>query len=132
MKRLFTLILSLMLALSLQARDNGQFFKKLTGKNIAVENVEQRFAEWFSLPENTEWCEVSHSTDFSGMERIEYRQYVAGVEVENSQVLIHAKDGMVRTANGMVMELRRSPARIRRHCPIYNDGTAENKYGRYG
>ena len=127
MKRLFTLILSLMLALSLQARDNGQFFKKLTGKNIAVENVEQRFAEWFSLPENTEWCEVSHSTDFSGMERIEYRQYVAGVEVENSQVLIHAKDGMVRTANGMVMELRRSPARIRRHCPIYNDGTAENK-----
>lgn len=80
-----------------------------------------------SLPENTKWCEVSHSTDFSGIERIEYRQYVAGVEVENSQVFIHAKDGMVRTANGMVMELHRSPARIRRHSPIYNDGTAENK-----
>ena len=47
MKRLFTLIFSLTLAISLQARDNGQFFKKLTGKNIAVENVEQRFAEWF-------------------------------------------------------------------------------------
>lgn len=127
MKRLFTLILSLMLVVSLQARDNGQFFKKLTGKNIAVENIEQRFAEWFSLPENTEWREVSHTTDFAGMERIEYRQYVAGVEVEHSQVLIHAKDGKVRTANGMVMEVRRAPARIRRHNPIINDGTANPK-----
>ena len=115
MKKIFTLIVTLVLAISLQARDNGQFFKQLSGQNVSVKNVEQRFDQWFSLPEGTEWREVSRTTDFAGMERIEYRQYVAGVEVEHSQILIHAKDGKVTSANGMVMEARHSPARIRQH-----------------
>ena len=118
MKKIFTLIVTLVLAISLQARDNGQFFKQLSGQNVSVTNVEQRFGQWFSLPEGTEWREVSRTTDFAGMERIEYRQYVAGVEVEHSQVLIHAKDGRVISANGMVMESRRAPARIRQHRPM--------------
>ncbi len=118
MKKMFTMIVSLMLALMVQAKDNGQFFKNLTAQNVTVENVEQRFAQWFSLPEGTEWREVSRTTDFAGMERIEWRQYVSGIEVEHSQVLIHARDGRVISANGMVMESRRAPARIRQHRPM--------------
>lgn len=130
MKKLFTLIFSLVFALTLQARDNGQFFKKLSGQNVSVENVEQNFARWFSLPDGTEWREVSRTTDYMGMERIEYRQYVSGIEVENSQILIHAKDGKVRSANGMVMELRHSPARIRQRNPIIKDDISIDTNGR--
>ncbi len=126
MKKLFSLALVLLLVLNLQAKDNGQFFKKLSGQHVSVENIEQRFGEWFSLPEGTEWREVSRTTDFIGMERIEYREYVSGVEVEHSQVLIHAKDGMVNSANGMVMESRRSPARLRQRRPLYKTDNAED------
>ena len=128
MKKLFTMVLTLMLVITLQARDNGQFFKKLSGMNVAVENVEQRFAQWFTLPEGTEWREVGRTTDLAGMERIEYRQYVAGVEVEHSQILLHAKDGLVLSANGMVMDTRRSPARIRQHSPLLkHDGAKDGR-----
>ena len=129
MKRLLLFSISLLLALSMHAGD-GRFFKKLSGQNVPTENIVERFAEWFSLPEATEWREVSRTTDFTGMERIEYRQYVAGVEVEHSQVLIHAKDGMVRSANGTVMEARRAPAKIRQHSPIYKSGTPTDMLGR--
>lgn len=71
MKKSFTMIFTLLLVFSLQARDNGQFFKKLSGENVSVENVEQHFAQWFSLPEGTEWREVGRTTDIAGMERIE-------------------------------------------------------------
>lgn len=63
--------------------------------------------------EDTEWREVSRQTDNIGMERIEYRQYVGGVEVEYSQVLLHVRDGRVQSANGTVMEQQRTPAKLR-------------------
>ena len=122
--------MSLLFALSIQAGDNGQFFKKLSGQNIPVDNIVEKFAEWFSLPDATEWREVSRTTDMTGMDRIEYRQFVAGVEVEHSQVLIHAKDGMVLSANGTVMETKRSPAKIHQHSPIYKSGTPTDMLGK--
>ena len=47
------------------------------------------------------------------MDRIVYRQYVDGVEVEHSQVIVHALNGMLRSANGMIMESQRTPAKLR-------------------
>ena len=129
MKRLLTICMSLLLVLSTQAGDDGQFFKKLSGKGIPAQGVVERFSEWFSLPAETEWREVSRTTDYVGMERIEYRQYVAGVEVEHSQVLIHAKDGMVSSANGTVMESKLAPAKLQHRSPIYKNGTPTDMMG---
>ena len=123
MKRLILLCISLLLTITMDAGNNGRFFMKLSGQNIPIENIVERFAEWFSLPEATEWLEVSRTTGITGMDRIEYRQYVAGFEVEHSQVLIHAKDGIVTSANGTVMEAMRSPAMRRQDSPIYKSGT---------
>ena len=129
MRRFFTLCLSLLFAIVMQAQDNGQFFKKMSGQNISAENVEMYFSEWFSLPAATEWREVSRTTDFIGMDRIEYRQYVAGVEVEHSQVLVHAKDGKVLSVNGTVMEASRMPAKVRQYGQVYKNGTPTDMMG---
>ena len=129
MKRLLIICISLLFVLTIQAGDNGHFFIKLSGKGITVQGVVERFSEWFSLPAETEWREVSRTIDYVGMERIEYRQYVAGVEVEHSQVLIHAKDGMVNSANGTIMETNRTPAKLQQRSPIYKNGTPTDMMG---
>ncbi|MBR4389504.1 MAG: M4 family metallopeptidase [Prevotella sp.] len=114
MKRITLLFVSLLVVVVLMAADkNGRFFLRFSGQRIAVENAVDHFSQWFSLPPGTEWREVSRATDPAGMERIVYHQYVDGVEVEHSQVILHARNGLLRSANGMVMEARRSPAKLR-------------------
>ena len=76
----------------------GHFFKSLDTEYVSVENAKQQFGQWFSLPADTEWKLVGSETDDLGMTRIEYRQYVGGIEVEHSQVLLHAKQGRVVAA----------------------------------
>ena len=61
---------------------NDHFFNVLKNENVSMENIEQRFAEWFVLPIGTEWKLVGEKTDQLGIQRIEYQQYVSGVEVE--------------------------------------------------
>ena len=64
------------------------------------------------------------------MQRIEYRQYVSGVEVEHSQVLLHVKDGKVMSANGTVMEASLTPSRIKKESIVYIGGTPIDLMGR--
>ena len=45
MKRLLAICMSLLLVLSMQAGDDGQFFKKLSGKGIPARGVVERFSE---------------------------------------------------------------------------------------
>ena len=131
MKKFSTLLLLFLMALCIQAaKKDGHFFKVLKNDNVSVENVEQRFAEWFSLPAGTEWRLVGEKTDQLGMQRIEYRQYVSGVEVEHSQVLLHVKDGKVMSANGTVMEAKLTPSKIKSASVVYIDGTPTDLMGR--
>ena len=131
MKKITTSLLLFLIALGVQAASkNGHFFKVLKNENVSVENVEQRFAEWFALPPTTEWKLVGERTDQLGMQRIEYRQYVSGVEVEHSQILLHVKDGKVLAANGTVMEASRTPAKVRSGSVVYIGGTPTDLMGR--
>ena len=115
MKRIALLFMSLLVAVLMMAADkNGRFFLRFNNQQISTENVVDNFSQWFSLPTETEWREVSRTTDHAGMERIIYRQYVGSVEVEHSQVILHAQNGIVRSANGMVMEDHRTPAKLRK------------------
>ena len=130
-RRILTMCVLLLLVAGVQASNvNGHFFKSLKKQVVMVSDVENYFSQWFSLPAETEWREVSHKTDRLGMERIEFRQYVAGVEVEHSQVLIHAKDGRVITANGTVMEKKQTPAKLRKAQLVYKNGTPTDLLGR--
>ena len=131
-RKIFTLLVMLLLVAGMQAGNlmSGHFFKSLKKENVSTENVDKKFGTWFSLPAETEWRIVSRQTDDLGMERIEYRQYVAGIEVEHSQVLIHARDGRVITANGTVMEQKLAPAKLRKAHMAYKNGTPVDFLGR--
>ena len=131
---LFAVILMSGISLSVQAQlSKGHFFLSFEDKNVPVENVEQLFGEWFSLPSGTEWRLTSSSTDDLGMGRIEYVQYVDGIEVEHSQILLHTKDGKVCTANGTVMEADNAPAQSRKaecRSVVFKDSTSTDAIGR--
>ena len=86
MRKIFLLVVAMLMAITVQAlplRD-GHFFKTFSDGQPTAEAAPTLFDQWFSLPEGTEWREVSRQTDNIGMERIEYRQYVSGIEVEYS------------------------------------------------
>ena len=130
-KRLLFIVaaLSAIIVEAQQLRD-GHFFKSFTDGQPFVQSAPALFSQWFTLPDDTEWREMSEHTDKLGMTRIEYRQYVSGVEVEHSQVLLHVKDGRVLTANGTVMEQQRTPVRLQRHSMMHRDGTPTDLLGR--
>lgn len=130
-KRFLWMVVACVVAVSAQAQmRSGHFFRSLKGQNVKTVNAEQYFSQWFHLPDGTEWRLASRSTDDLGMERIEYRQYVGGVEVEHSQILLHAKDGIIQTTNGTVMEAAQTPATRRAGSVIYKEGTPTDLLGR--
>ena len=132
MKKLYPIfIIALLLQLTARAElRSGHFFKTLQKENLTEQKAVECFNQWFQLPQETEWRKVSERTDKLGMTRIEYRQYVSGVEVEHSQVLLHMKDGRVQTANGTVMETPHMPAKLRRGSAVYKNGTPTDLLGR--
>ena len=131
MKKTIILLFVLLVQLTAQAQlRSGHFFKTVQRENLTEQEAVERFGQWFALPQETEWQRVGERTDKLGMTRVEYRQYVSGVEVEHSQVLLHVRDGRVQTANGTVMEAAKAPAKIRRYAPVYRAGTPTDLLGR--
>lgn len=131
MKKTIILLTVLLVQLTAWAElHSGHFFKTLKSEILTEQDAVERFSQWFALPQETEWRKVDERTDRLGMTRVEYRQYVCGVEVEHSQVLLHMRDGRVQTANGTVMEVRQAPARLRRYAKAFRDGTPTDLLGR--
>ena len=131
MKKTITLLFVLLVQLTAWAElRSGHFFKSLQSENLTEEKAVECFNKWFALPQETEWLKVGERTDRLGMTRVEYRQYVSGVEVEHSQVLLHIRDGRVQTANGSVMEAPQAPARLRHYAKVYRNGTPTDLLGR--
>ena len=130
MKKTIILLFALFVQLAALAQlKNGHFFKSLRSENLTEERAVERFGQWFALPQETEWRRVDEHTDKLGMTRVEYRQYVGGVEVEHSQVLLHIRDGRVQTANGTVMEIRQAPAKARSFARVYRGATPTDLLG---
>lgn len=130
MKKAIIFLFALLVHLTAQAElRSGHFFKSLKNENLTEQKAVECFNQWFTLPQETEWRKVSERTNRLGMTRVEYRQYVDGVEVEHSQVLLHVKNGLVKTANGTVMEARQMPAKVRSYSIIYQDGTPTDLLG---
>lgn len=130
MKKNIIFLFALFVHLTVQAElRSGHFFKSLQNENLTEQKAVECFSHWFTLPQETEWRKVSERTNRLGITRIEYRQYVGGVEVEHSQVLLHVKDGRVKTANGTIMEAKQMPAKARSYSVIYQNGTPTDLQG---
>jgi Zn-dependent metalloprotease len=132
MKKNLLIVLAALSAIIVEAQQlrDGHFFKTFTDAQQTALAAPEVFSQWFTLPEGTEWRETRRQTDNLGMEHVDYRQYVGGVEVEHAIVKLHFKDGMLRSANGNVMEARRSPAKLRRAPMVYKNGTPVDELGR--
>ena len=132
MKKITLLVVAMLMAITMQAQQlrEGHFFKTFNDVQPTAKAAPSLFSQWFALPDDTEWREVSRQTDNIGMERIEYRQYVAGIEVEYSQVLLHVRDGRVQSANGTVMEQQRTPAKLQHSSIMHRGGTPTDLLGR--
>ena len=61
----------LLMVTDIQAQlKEGHFFKTFDNGSVTLENAEQYFGQWFSLPAGTEWKLVSQCKDIADMDRI--------------------------------------------------------------
>lgn len=96
------------------ATNDGHVWLKLQSSNVRMDEAVNHFGEWINLPAESTFELLSDETDQIGMRHLRYRQYVAGVEVQASMLIVHGRDGLVTTANGVVMEQQEQPKTIRR------------------
>lgn len=109
------LFLMLLIGAGAQAATNdGHVWLKLQSSNVLMDEAVNHFGEWISLPPESTFELLSDETDQIGMRHLRYRQYVAGVEVQASMLIVHGRNGLVTTANGVVMEQLEQPRTIRR------------------
>lgn len=109
------LFLMLLVGVGAQAATNdGHVWLKLQSSNVRMNEAVNHFGEWINLPAESTFELLSDETDQIGMRHLRYRQYVAGVEVQASMLIVHGRDGLVTTANGVVMEQQEQPKTIRR------------------
>lgn len=109
------LFLMLLVGVGAQAATNdGHVWLKLQSSNVRMDEAVNHFGEWINLPAESTFELLSDETDQIGMRHLRYRQYVAGVEVQASMLIVHGRDGLVTTANGVVMEQQEQPKTIRR------------------
>lgn len=95
------------------ATNDGHVWLKLQNSNVRMDEAVNHFGEWISLPPESTFELLSDETDQIGMRHLRYRQYVAGVEVQASMLIVHGRNGLVTTANGVVMEQQEQPKTIR-------------------
>lgn len=109
------LFLMLLVGVGAQAATNdGHVWLKLQSSNVRMDEAVNHFGKWINLPAESTFELLSDETDQIGMRHLRYRQYVAGVEVQASMLIVHGRDGLVTTANGVVMEQQEQPKTIRR------------------
>lgn len=90
--------------LSALANVQGHFFLEVQNDNVITNNVEPWFEKWLDLPKNTTFTQFRDETDNLGIRHISYQQYVDGTKVNNGIILVHAKNNIVHTINGDIMD----------------------------
>lgn len=74
-----------------------------------MDEAVSHFGEWLNLPDGSTFELLRDETDQLGIRHLRYRQYVRGYEVQASMVMVHGRDGIVTSANGVVMEQTAQP-----------------------
>lgn len=102
---------------------NGHFWLKLQDKNVGMDDAVRHFGEWLNLPSGSTFELLGDETDELGIRHLRYRQYVEGYEVQASMVMVHGRNGIVTSANGVVMEQTAQPTARRKALARRSDGT---------
>jgi len=103
-RNILILFLCAVANLSALANVQGHFFLEVQNDNVITNNVEPWFGKWLDLPKNTTFTQFRDETDNLGIRHISYQQYVDGTKVNNGIILVHAKNNIVHTINGDIMD----------------------------
>ena len=111
MKRSFyTIAFSALVLVSVSARaqQTGVYFKngsvsaQLQKQNLTKSSLEQQFHKMLGLSSDYTFVQVSDRTDNLGFTHYGFQQYYKGIVVDGALLLVHTKNGLVRTMNGRI------------------------------
>ena len=112
MKKIFTLLLCLLVLTPIFANEEGHFFVDLSSQNVAINTVANSFSSYFGFAKGSTFSLFRDTTDALGIRHQSYQQYYQGKEVEYHVVLVHAKNNIVRCINGSVMTQAQAPQSV--------------------
>lgn len=82
---------------------SGHFSFDLVGKKIKTSSVQDSLYNWLDIDGNTSFKVVRDEVDDINIRHISLQQYYGGLPVDGNVILVHSKDDVVRSVNGVVM-----------------------------
>lgn len=85
--------------------DNGGFSINLRSQKISQQQLEKALPGMLGLSAQNELKKVKSDVDKFGNVHVSYQQYFKDIPVQDAVVLMHLKDGMVTSVNGVVLPI---------------------------
>lgn len=80
------------------------FFLNLSKQCLSAESALTKIQQEFEIDPNSHFKLINDTTDRLGMQHLTYKQYLYDFEIVGCMVLVHLKNGVVQSINGMIME----------------------------
>lgn len=82
---------------------DGSFSINFRSQKVSQQQLEQAMAGLLGMGKQTSFKEMARKTGSSGLTHIAYQQYFKGIPVQDGMVLVHLKNGLVTSANGVAL-----------------------------
>ena len=80
------------------------FHLNLSKQCLSAESALTEIQQTFKLDPNSHFEQINDRKDELGMQHLTYKQYLYDFEIVGCMVLVHLKNGVVQSMNGMIME----------------------------
>ena len=105
MKKIFlSLMLLTLIASQLHAGSFSNIFINYQDEQYTNEQVLQLCGNQHNLPAGTELLESRNVSDGIGMHHYTYQQFIDGIKVDGCYLLLHERDGYIKSVNGRLLE----------------------------
>lgn len=84
---------------------NGSVLYKAATSNVSMADAASNLTAMLGLNEHHTFVKLSDKTDNLGFQQARFQQYYKGVLVEGGTILVHGKNGYVKSINGRVATL---------------------------
>ena len=81
---------------------DGSFYANLKSDKINVSAIQSNLNEWLGLSAEHTFIEFSTKKDDLGITHQNFQQFYKGILIDGSAVMLHAKDGIANSINGMI------------------------------
>lgn len=102
MRRIFLIAYCVLISISVFS--NSYWIKDLESQRIPDENVVNMFNQWFNINNQSTFKKTRDYTDDLGIRHQNFKQFYNGLPVDGYLIIVHSKNGTVRSVNGYVME----------------------------